>query len=217
MVKKKAKTSSNSSASESAKMPNGLPKKLEWRIGEARFQIDKRCADYTAPTRNPLATHGKEIGSLMIAYGVIKGSPGIATVGITTASQPNRHEKGWTVRWKDVREIKFNPEERVITLKEKWFTGGLGGGLGSYRIYCTPENYEAVASACQAFQNPKARQTARRPKTDSLSQEPANMPSPPPPPPTRKCPICGGPLTYIQEYNRWYCHKDEKYAQKLDN
>ena len=29
-------------------------------------------------------------------------------------------------------------------------------------------------------------------------------------PPT--CPICGGPLTYIQQYGRWYCYKDQKYA-----
>jgi len=38
-------------------------------------------------------------------------------------------------------------------LKEKWFTGGLGGGLGARHIQCTPENYETVASACQAFQS----------------------------------------------------------------
>jgi len=42
----------------------------------------------------------------MTAYGLIKDSPGIATVGITTSSQPNRAEKGWIIRWKDIREIK---------------------------------------------------------------------------------------------------------------
>jgi sporulation protein YlmC with PRC-barrel domain len=26
------------------------------------------------------------------------------------------------------------------------------------------------------------------------------------------CPICGGPLTYIPQYQRWYCYKDKKYA-----
>jgi sporulation protein YlmC with PRC-barrel domain len=25
------------------------------------------------------------------------------------------------------------------------------------------------------------------------------------------CPICKGPLTYIQQYQRWYCYKDQKY------
>jgi sporulation protein YlmC with PRC-barrel domain len=26
------------------------------------------------------------------------------------------------------------------------------------------------------------------------------------------CPICKGPLTYIQQYQRWYCYKDQKYV-----
>jgi len=25
------------------------------------------------------------------------------------------------------------------------------------------------------------------------------------------CPTCGGPLTFIPQYNRWYCYKDKKY------
>ena len=37
----------------------------------------------------------------------------------------------------------------------------------------------------------------------------------PPPPPDftpPSCPICGGPLSYIQQYQRWYCYKDQKYV-----
>lgn len=128
-----------------------LQQKLEWQIGESHYYVDKRVASYTAPTKNPLATHGKEIGTLMTAYGLVKGSPGIATVGMTKMSQHNTKEKGWIVHWKDVREVKTNPEERVIMLKEKMFTGGLGGGLGTFHIYCTAENYEAVELACQGF------------------------------------------------------------------
>jgi hypothetical protein len=128
-----------------------LQQKFEWQIGESHFYIDKRIASYTAPTKNPLATHGEEIGTLMTAYGLVKGSPGITTVGMTKMSQSNTKEKGWIVHWKDVREVKTNQEERVIMLKEKLFTGGLGGGLGDFHIYCTPENYEAVVSACQGF------------------------------------------------------------------
>ena len=26
------------------------------------------------------------------------------------------------------------------------------------------------------------------------------------------CPKCGGPLTYIPQYQRWYCYKDKKYV-----
>jgi hypothetical protein len=128
-----------------------LQQKFEWQIGVSHFYIDKRIATCTAPTKNPLATHGKELGTLMTAYGLVKGSSGITTVGVTTMSQPNRNEKGWTVHWKDVREVKTNPAEYSIMLKEKLFTGGLGGGLGSYHIQCTIENYEAVLSTCQTF------------------------------------------------------------------
>lgn len=155
------KVSQVSSVSKTVKNSDGLPKILEWQIGEGCFKIDSRGASYTAPTKNPLATHKREIGTLMTAYGLVKGSPGITTVGVTTMSQPNSNEKGWTVRWKDVREVKLNPEERVVMLKEKWFTGGLGGGLGTYHIYGTPENYETVASVCQAFQNRKTQKSPR--------------------------------------------------------
>jgi hypothetical protein len=40
-------------------------------------------------------------------------------------------------------------------------------------------------------------------------------PSPPPPPQsgtTPTCPTCGGPLTYVQQYQRWYCPVDQKYV-----
>lgn len=36
----------------------------------------------------------------------------------------------------------------------------------------------------------------------------------PPPPPTeafQTCPTCGGPLTYVQQYDRWYCPNCKKY------
>ena len=39
-------------------------------------------------------------------------------------------------------------------------------------------------------------------------------PSAPPPPPGAAvtCPTCGGPLRYIQQYQRWYCDKEQKYV-----
>ena len=43
---------------------------------------------------------------------------------------------------------------------------------------------------------------------------PSEAASPPPPPsfsvPT--CPTCGEPLSYIQQYQRWYCYKEKKYV-----
>ncbi len=42
---------------------------------------------------------------------------------------------------------------------------------------------------------------------------PQAMPSSSPPAPTTPtCPTCGGPLRYIQQYQRWYCDKEQKYA-----
>jgi len=37
----------------------------------------------------------------------------------------------------------------------------------------------------------------------------------PPPPPTsavQMCPTCGQPMTFVQQYNRWYCPNCKKYA-----
>jgi|SRR5208337_5175915 len=38
-----------------------------------------------------------------------------------------------------------------------------------------------------------------------MSQQPQQSQTP-------TCPTCGGPLTYIQQYQRWYCYKDKKYV-----
>jgi hypothetical protein len=57
-----------------------------------------------------------------------------------------------------------------------------------------------------------------------LEQRKVSMPSflllksmhvpPPPPPPgtTQTCPTCGGPLRYIEQYQRWYCDREKKYV-----
>ena len=39
--------------------------------------------------------------------------------------------------------------------------------------------------------------------------------APPPPPGAAEaptCPTCGSPLRYIQQYQRWYCDKEQKYV-----
>jgi hypothetical protein len=38
------------------------------------------------------------------------------------------------------------------------------------------------------------------------------QPPPPPGPPAQTCPTCGRPMTFIQQYNRWYCPNCKKYA-----
>jgi sporulation protein YlmC with PRC-barrel domain len=39
----------------------------------------------------------------------------------------------------------------------------------------------------------------------SVSQQPQQSSTP-------LCPTCGNPLTYISQYQRWYCYKDQKYV-----
>ncbi|MCW4045747.1 MAG: hypothetical protein NWE94_09570 [Candidatus Bathyarchaeota archaeon] len=55
-------------------------------------------------------------------------------------------------------------------------------------------------------------------KTELLSNQNASatgfLPPPPPPPPEHAppvCPSCGKPLSYIHQYQRWYCYKEKKY------
>lgn len=31
-------------------------------------------------------------------------------------------------------------------------------------------------------------------------------------PAVQSCPTCGGPLRYIEQYQRWYCDRDKKYV-----
>ncbi|MEM3694948.1 MAG: hypothetical protein QXJ11_03200 [Candidatus Bathyarchaeia archaeon] len=53
-----------------------------------------------------------------------------------------------------------------------------------------------------------------------LVAQPAPAPAPaftpPIPPPTQPqaavCPTCGGPLVYVQQYQRWYCNKCQRYV-----
>jgi sporulation protein YlmC with PRC-barrel domain len=41
--------------------------------------------------------------------------------------------------------------------------------------------------------------------TQSVAQQPQQSQTP-------VCPTCGTPLTYIPQYQRWYCYKDQKYV-----
>jgi len=53
-------------------------------------------------------------------------------------------------------------------------------------------------------------------KEEEVKKEKGKVPPPPedmpPPPPETECPYCGGPLTYIDAYDRWYCYKCLRYA-----
>jgi uncharacterized membrane protein len=45
----------------------------------------------------------------------------------------------------------------------------------------------------------------------SLSRIMRAPPPPPPPGAVQMCPTCGQPMTFVQQYNRWYCTNCKKY------
>ena len=45
-----------------------------------------------------------------------------------------------------------------------------------------------------------------------FAQQPAAQAAPQTQPAQPLCPICHQPLTWIPQYKRWYCYKDQKYA-----
>jgi sporulation protein YlmC with PRC-barrel domain len=60
---------------------------------------------------------------------------------------------------------------------------------------------QAVSMAPQAMQQSSAQSV--QPQTAQSAQQSQSTPM---------CPICGQPLTWIPQYKRWYCYKDQKYA-----
>jgi hypothetical protein len=120
---------------------------------QLQFRLDSRSVEFTTSAR--IGGANKVIAYLTLILGIANDRPGAVVVGVTGVSQPSRSSRGWSVEWKDVREVTFYPRERVVMLKEKRFTSGLGGGLTSLRIYCTPENYETVAAMSLAHTGKK--------------------------------------------------------------
>ena len=52
----------------------------------------------------------------------------------------------------------------------------------------------------------------RQPSFLLVGGGPAAPPLPPPPGGAPICRTCGQPLTYVQQYGKWYCHRCRKYA-----
>jgi len=110
---------------------------------QVRFRVESRGAGFI--TRMEQRDVFKGISSLLILMGIAKPSLTTIVIGLQQ-SQTKGAGIGSDIGWDDVRQVLLYPKERVVLLKERWFTGGLGGGLRSVRLYCTPENYETVAA-----------------------------------------------------------------------
>jgi hypothetical protein len=58
-------------------------------------------------------------------------------------------------------------------------------------------------------QAPEVREYFKLPPAQPAYATPAPTTAPPPAP---TCPTCGSTLRYIQQYQRWYCDKEQKYV-----
>ena len=110
---------------------------------QVRFRVESRGAGFT--TRSKQRNVYKGISFLLILMGIARSSPPAILIGLQQ-SHTSGAGIGGGISWHDVRQVLLYPKEHVVLLKERWFTGGLGGGLRTIRLYCTPQNYETVAA-----------------------------------------------------------------------
>ena len=115
---------------------------------QVRFRVESRGAGFI--TRSKQIDVFKGFSFLLILMGIARPSLASIVIGLQQ-SQTKGAGIGSDIGWNDVRQVLLYPKERVVLLKERWFTGGLGGGLRSLRLYCTPQNYETVAAMSLAY------------------------------------------------------------------
>jgi hypothetical protein len=72
------------------------------------------------------------------------------------------------------------------------------------------KNEDWVDAINSAIANSRSVSTGYARQQPTFVQAPP--PPPPPPPPAPVCPSCGKQLTYIPQYQRWYCYNERKYV-----
>jgi sporulation protein YlmC with PRC-barrel domain len=96
----------------------------------------------------------------------------------------------------------------VGTVKDVGFTVGKSGislSVESEDGETSDIGWESIQGAADfVILKPVARAAVE----PSISAQPAQTAQPTQP----MCPTCGRPLTYIKEYQRWYCYNDKKYV-----
>ena len=88
--------------------------------------------------------------------------------------------------------------------------------IGRVGIALTVENengeiqniaWEEVQAASDFIILKPVTQAAFQPQTTQTAAQPTQQPTTQP-----LCPTCGKPLTWIPQYQRWYCYNDKKYV-----
>jgi len=96
----------------------------------------------------------------------------------------------------------------VGTVKDVGFTVGKGGislSVESEDGEISDIAWENIQGAADFVILKPVAQTAAAPSIPAQPAQPAQPTQP-------MCPTCGRPLTYIKEYQRWYCYNDKKYV-----
>lgn len=73
--------------------------------------------------------------------------------------------------------------------KVLWIQYREGEKTKEVSVMCNPANYQHLVQAEDILQRERG-----------------------PPPPASTCPTCGASLRYIQQYQRWYCDREQKYV-----
>jgi hypothetical protein len=94
-----------------------------------RFRLDAKAAEVEMTD-----TRAKTANKIAVVAGILSGKPGLAGAGLL--AQANTQQKAV---WGAIARAHYHPAWRAITLSNGWRT--------VVTLYCTPENYDAVAAA----------------------------------------------------------------------
>ena len=92
-----------------------------------RFTVTRKGVGYEVTKTQ------KKLNTLVIILGALGGRPGVAGAGFLARAQESDF-----FAWMDIHRADLFPRRRVVCIRNSWRT--------LLRIYCTPENYDAVAA-----------------------------------------------------------------------
>ena len=109
-----------------------------------RFSLDAKAAEADVTD-----TRAKTANKIAVVAGILSGKLGVAGAGLI--AQSSSHQKA---AWTAVAKARYNPRWRTVSLSNGWRTVLI--------LFCTRENYEAVAAAVREAL--AARKIKARPK-----------------------------------------------------
>jgi hypothetical protein len=103
-----------------------------------------------------LSRRGRWGNRLAVILGALAGKPGVAGAGLLGMAQETVG-----MVWGDVRRLNIHAPSRVITLMDSWHV--------VMRLYCTPQNYDAVLNAVQKWAARGLKKAAQAPRSKGFT------------------------------------------------